>query len=337
MNTNHHGTALHGASSPNAHNILACGDVHGHFLLALTVAAEWQKRGGFKWDAILLAGDLGLFFDENAIDKATRRMAESNPCELEFPRLWLREPTSRLIDEIFNASGLGLDCPIIGVHGNHEDFARLSQLVPENFNDAIVSPSDLPTVEPTKKIRLIPNGWIVRLQSGVTITGFGGIESRKKENAHPMTFIDEAAVEKFLESGLRTNILLTHEGPSSALKEGGSQLVQKMAMERVDDFVIHGHHVEQSPFPIDPKTGKPLVIGLEGIAFHGKSTAPGQGWARIVFDSERQTFSVKNSVPDFVTYEFSRGRWLMTEDGVLIPPPLQEAAWNAGIRLQSPA
>ncbi len=315
------------------HRILCCGDIHGHFLLALTAAALWQKREGFSWDAILLAGDLGTFTDELVLDKATRRMARDNPCEVEFPRLWLQTPIHPLIDAVFSKTSLGLDCPIIGVHGNHEGFERLSEIVPQRFNAKVEEPSNLPAIDPHGKIRLLPSGWTVRLPCGVLVTGFGGIESRKKENVHPMYSVDESAIEAFLTSGTRTDILLTHEGPRIAFQQGGSPLLEWVARERVDGLFVHGHHVERKPFPLNPATGRPLVLGLEGIAFQGKNSAPVNGWAKIEYNPESRSFNATLGAPDFIAQQLSRRRWLMTNEGILVPPQLHEAAWTAGIGL----
>jgi hypothetical protein len=60
------------------------GDCHGHLQLALGVLARWQQEENLRFEAVFLCGDVGTFTEDGQLDKATRRHARTNPCELEF-------------------------------------------------------------------------------------------------------------------------------------------------------------------------------------------------------------------------------------------------------------
>jgi predicted phosphodiesterase len=59
-------------------------DVHGRVQLCFKLCARWQQETGEQIDLILQAGDLGAFFSESRLDKATRRYAQFDPSELGF-------------------------------------------------------------------------------------------------------------------------------------------------------------------------------------------------------------------------------------------------------------
>ena len=72
--------------------VCVIGDVHGHLQLGLCVAARWQRELGLAFEAACLCGDVGSFSAEVQLDNATRRHAKTNPCELEFLRVWSAQP-----------------------------------------------------------------------------------------------------------------------------------------------------------------------------------------------------------------------------------------------------
>src|SRR5690242_13097868 len=114
--------------------IAAVGDTHAHLQLALCMLARWQREIGANFDAVFLCGDVGTFTDAAQLDNATRRHAKSNPCELEFFQQWSTAPQAHWLDAIFastTSGGLGLACPVVMVHGNHEGFEHLERLAPK--------------------------------------------------------------------------------------------------------------------------------------------------------------------------------------------------------------
>ncbi|NWG14672.1 MAG: metallophosphoesterase [Acidobacteria bacterium] len=318
--------------------VLACGDVHGHFLLALGVAARWQQEAAFEWDAVLFAGDLGAFYDEQDLDSATRRHARSNPCELEFLRLWTQNPPSPLVDAVFadpGKGGLGLRCPILTVLGNHEGFSYIATLVPRSKPLEAVGVSDLPALDPGNRIRLLPSGWSVRLPSGLVISGLGGIQKGSRYAGYlSMAFIDDGAVENYVANAVRTDVLLAHEGPPAAFASGGAELLEWAARENPPQVYVHGHHVEREvPFILFPDKGKPLVVGVRDVAFKRRDGMPGSGWVVMEFDDPGIAPRMVMGAPEGILREFRLKRWRATRGGILVPPVLFQTAARAGIAL----
>jgi predicted phosphodiesterase len=178
--------------------VAAVGDTHGHLQLALCVLARWQEELGVKFDAVFLCGDVGTFTDSSQLDKATRRHGKANPCELEFLYQWSAEPQAPWLDYIFRSKdndGLGLVCPVVMVHGNHEGFEHLARLVPGRTPDEPVDASDLPAVDTNGHIHLLPSGWRTETPSGLSVAGVGGIErGQRRVDYHEMAFIRDDAV-----------------------------------------------------------------------------------------------------------------------------------------------
>ena len=46
--------------------------------------ACWQREQSTVFEAVFLCGNVGVFTSDNQLDKATRRLGKTNPCELEF-------------------------------------------------------------------------------------------------------------------------------------------------------------------------------------------------------------------------------------------------------------
>lgn len=160
--------------SPNMHAnqdsvIAVVGDVHGHLQLACCALARWQKELGEQFDAVLLCGDVGTFTNFSQLDNATCGHAKSNPRELEFLTQWSTMPQAPWLDAVFKPEadgGLGLTCPLIMAHGNHEGFAHLERLVSDQIPKEPIELVDLPTVDTNGHLRLLPSGSVLRLASG---------------------------------------------------------------------------------------------------------------------------------------------------------------------------
>jgi Calcineurin-like phosphoesterase len=129
--------------------VAVVGDVHGHLQLALCMLARLAREESLVFDAVFLCGDVGTFTRDSQLDNATRRHARTNPCELEFLRQWSTDPPAPWLDAIFRPAkegGLGLECPVVMVHGNHEGFGRLQELV-HPMPPGPVGVSELPAVD----------------------------------------------------------------------------------------------------------------------------------------------------------------------------------------------
>jgi hypothetical protein len=302
------------------------GDCHGHLQLALGMLARWQDVTGARFDAVFLAGDVGTFTDDAQLDNATRRHAKDNPCELEFLHQWSTDPPAPWLDRIFqpkDAGGLGLTCPVIMVHGNHEGFAHLETLARTAIPSEPVALAGLPGVDPRDRIRLLPSGWRVVLPSGHLLAGVGGIEGREDRGYHPMAYLDEGAVLHLLDMG-RVAFLVTHQGPSGVQGAKGSEALQALLDAGTARYWFHGHSVP-NPDPVRAgPAGSTLVVPLGDIAFPGRGPSadePGQdGWALAAIGPDGAV-TVRKEVPP-VWREFRRNKWTRTPEGQLICPPL---------------
>ena len=305
--------------------IAAVGDVHGHLQLALCVLARWQDELKVHLEAVLLCGDVGTFTDPSQLDSATRGRGKENPCELEFLEQWSRKPSPQWLDRIFapkDQGGLGLVCPVVMVHGNHEGFAHLERIVPRGFPDGPVDLLDLPGVDARSRIRLLPSGWRASAPSGLTIAGVGGIEREQREREyHPMATIDEEAVLEQCGKG-PVDILITHEGSSAVQgEEKGSKTLQVLLDERIPRLWFHGH---SCPHGEPVRTGRTTVIPLGGIPFDDDGKPGTDGWAVARIGPGEP--EVLRGPPPFLR-EFHRRRWTKTRDGLHVCPPLARFAW----------
>src|SRR5262249_8320071 len=121
--------------------------------------------------------------------------------------------------------GLGLDCPVVMVHGNHEGLAHLENLYPQRPPMNSVPLADLPEVDRWGRIRLLPPGWAAVAPGGHTVGGVGGIEpGQRRAKYHPMAYIEDRAVESLLARvPPQLDVLLTHQGPAQVQGDHGSE------------------------------------------------------------------------------------------------------------------
>ncbi|HEX8913793.1 MAG TPA: metallophosphoesterase, partial [Humisphaera sp.] len=209
--------------------VAVVGDVHGHLLLALCMAARWQRRLGVRFEAVLLCGDVGSFTEDAQLDNATRSHARDNPCELEFLRQWAVYPPPPWIAAVFEPepAGLGLCCPVVMVHGNHDGFAHLRTLYSAKRRPAEPVPVDqLRGADAQEFVRYLPSGWRTVLPSGLVVGGVGGIQpgQRARVGYDPMAYIEDRAVEALLDAP-PVDVLITHQGPAGVQGDHGSELL----------------------------------------------------------------------------------------------------------------
>jgi predicted phosphodiesterase len=249
-------------------SICAIGDTHGHLQLALCMAASWQDEQQTTFEAVFLCGDVGTFTSEDQLDDATRRHAEKNPCELEFLYQWSVDPFPRWLRMIFapkQEGGLGLTCPVVMVHGNHEGFSHIETLIPTVPPKDILDIDQLPTVDSGGFIRYLPSGFRCRTASGKTVGGIGGIEFGHREGRyHNLAYFDERTVSRFLEYPM-LDLLITHQGPSSLQGDGGSLVLQSLLDAARMKVWCHGHSVS-NPKIVTSESGV-RVVPLEDATF----------------------------------------------------------------------
>lgn len=306
--------------------IAAVGDTHGHLQLALCVLARWQNELDIQYDAVLLCGDVGTFTNDDQLDSATRAFAKKNPCELEFLRQWATVSQAPWLDWIFvpkKSGGLGLTCPVLMVHGNHEGFNHLKKIVPRYCPPEPVQPEDLPEVDTNGHVRLLPSGWTMRLASGCLVGGIGGIDHGSRTARYDnMAYIDETAVLSLLE-GSHLDILITHQGPREVQGEHGSELLQMLLDEQTARVWFHAH---STPNPDVVRVGRDsgcVVVPLADIAFKGAADgteSPGEdGWALATLTKD--SVNVRKETPPFLR-DFRLRKWTTAADGRLVCPSL---------------
>lgn len=314
--------------------IAVIGDVHGHLQLALCVAARWQEELGCRLQAVLLCGDVGTFTHPQDLDNATRSHARQNPCELEFLHQWSRRPQPAWIEAIFRdkrVGGLGLTCPVIMVHGNHEGFPHLARIgmLASLFPEEPVPVAELPTVDAGGHIRYLPSGWRTVLENGRTIAGVGGITNHRQAKYHPLAYIDAMAVE-FLAEAPPSDIIISHQGPAMVQGEHGAPVLDLLIERERARLWFHGHSTPVSAATSVGPQQATLVTPLADIAFDPKSPQgdhPGSGGWAMIYDEVDDLVPVHED-PPFLR-EFRRHKWLPTGDGQLIAPSLRQVGWKA--------
>jgi hypothetical protein len=306
------------------------GDVHGHLQLAPCVAARWQRQLGVRFEAVLLCGDVGTFTEYSQLDGATLAHAKNNPCELEFLQQWATDPPAPWLAKIFDPAddGLGLCCPVVMVHGNHEGFAHLATLAPRRRPAEVLEIEQLPAVVAGRFIRYLPSGWKMTTASGLIVAGVGGMEpGQRRARYHPMAFVDESAVESLLD-GSKADILITHQGPSAVQGEHGSPTLQALLDADVARVWFHGHSTP-NPQPIDAgPNGACRVVPLGDVAFAGRGKSAGEpglgGWAYLTVRDGVPV--VRKETPPFWR-DLRQSHWARTSDGGLVAPDLARFAW----------
>ncbi len=310
-----------------APSLCVIGDTHGHLQLALCVAARWQQALGVTFDAVLLCGDVGTFTDDSQLDSTTRRHAKSNPCELEFLHQWSVTPQPRWLAKIFAKAadnGLGLDCPIVMVHGNHEGFAHLAELQTDDLPVEPVAVSDLPCVDSGGFIRYLPSGWKCITRSRIVIAGVGGIErGQRQARYHDLAYIDEFAVLHLLESG-PFDVMITHQAPSLVQGNHGSSLLDPLLQAELCRYWFHGHSTPHPDIVECGPNGTTTVVPLQDVAFPMKglnTEDPGEdGWCWLRFGDSA---TLQRERPDFWR-DFRKRKWKELPNGQLVAPPLAD-------------
>jgi hypothetical protein len=295
------------------------GDVHGHLQLALCTLARLQRERGAPFSAVFLVGDIGSFTAEEQLDSATRKHARDNPCELEFLTQWSIYPPPPWIDAIFGEEpdGLGLTCPVIMVHGNHEGFAHLETLYPHRRRPTEpLGFSALPMADANSRISFLPPGWFALSPEGFKIGGIGGMEAgQRRAKYHPMAYIEDAAVEHLMLHAPDLDVLLTHQGPAAVQGDHGSPTLDMLLDPPIARFWFHGHSI---PVDTPQAIGKTTVVPLGDVAY--KNGVPGlHGWAVLELDGDEH--SLTSGAPEFLR-NVRQKSWRRTPQGLLIHPDL---------------
>lgn len=313
------------APDPTPHSTLAVvGDVHGHLQLALCMLARWQSVLGRRFDCVLLCGDVGTFTEWSQLDNATMRHAKANPCELEFLTQWAAQPPPPWLAPIFlpPGEGLGLECPVVMVHGNHEGFAHLESLARGRPPRRPVSVEELPPVDADGYVRFLPSGWSFLTNGGCVVAGVGGIEAGQRQaKYHPMAYIDDAAVEAVCDAA-PVDVLVTHQGPASLQGELGSPTLDLLLDQGVARAWFHGHATPNPGVVRGGPGNRCTVVPLGDVAFAGRGSRaddPGlEGWSYARVGPEE--VAIVRETPAFWR-DYRRSKWVARE-GMLVCPDL---------------
>ena len=291
------------------------GDVHGHVQLALCMVARWQRELGVTFDAVCLAGDVGTFTATDALDGATVSHAKRNPSEREFATHWSTTPPAPWLDAIFSPDGLGLTCPVMMVHGNHEGFDHLRSVAPQRRRPAEpVAVDDLPTVDTGGHVRYLPSGWRTATPGGRVIGGVGGMEPGQRRSRYdPMAYVDADAVAELSAFG-GLDLLVTHQGPTAVQGDRGSPTLDRLAdAARV---WCHGH---STPVGDVTPVGRCSVVPLGHVAFDRRGEPGADGFAHVTF-ADGEPMIVKAAPPFW--REYRQKLWRPAADGRLVCPDL---------------
>ncbi|MBN2371172.1 MAG: metallophosphoesterase [Vicinamibacteria bacterium] len=306
--------------------IAVVGDVHGHLQMALCVFARWQRDLGRPFSAVLLCGDVGTFTNVSQLDNATRRHARDNPCEIEFLTQWCANPPAAWLARIFTpiGEGLGLTCPVVMVHGNHEGFGLLEEWSRQPIPANPVAVEKLPAIDPNGYLKYLPSGWRFETSAGHVVAGIGGIEPGQRVAAyHPMAFIDESAVLALASYSDTVDILVSHQGPSLVQGALGSPTLDLLAENPMARVWCHGHGVTTSEITTIGPGGECRVVPLGDIAFSDADSSGGRpgldGW--LILDLHGEKATIRREPPRFWR-QYRKSRWRRTRTGCLICPDL---------------
>lgn len=306
--------------------ICTIGDTHGHLQLALCMVASWQREQNIAFEVVFLCGDVGTFTSDDHLDSTTRRHGKANPCELEFFYQWSADPFPawlRMIFEPVDSGGLGLTCPVVMVHGNHEGFSYLETLVPNVSLDTIFDIDQLPTVDTGGLIRYLPSGFRCRTTSGKIVGGIGGIElGQRNAKYHELAYLDELVILRFLDNPT-IDLLITHQGPSGIQADGGSVLLQELLDAGKMRCWCHGHSIRRQEIVDAGPNGRVRVVPLEDATFTKSTDEPGHDcFAAIRFESPDELPNVEMIYPENWRH-YRRKHWLALDEQRLVCPDLK--------------
>jgi hypothetical protein len=248
-------------------NIAVFSDVHGRVLLAFLLAARWQRETGERLDAILQAGDLGVYPTATGLDRATIQHARRDPAELGFSTYF-----AAYHEDIAGALSR-TSFPMIFARGNHEDHAWLDAL--ERQMKGPLFPIDA-----YRRIHCLQTGapYTLRASDGsgesLTILGVGriGAPSGAATPRKPK-YIQEYEEERLYDLGsLALDVLLTHDVPRhSHAPHTGMDEIRLILETYKPRYHFYGHTEEPYREQMD-SNGVTTAIRLADLNWHDPAT-----------------------------------------------------------------
>ena len=212
-------------------------------------------------------------------------------------------------------------CPIVMIHGNHEDFEFLRSIVPKTQKrpQTPVAVAELPTVDRFGHIHYLPSGWQCISTSGLVIAGIGGIESKSPHQKYdPMAYLDQGAI-RHLQRMPRANLLISHQGPATFQPRGGSTTLNAFVTASLAEIWCHGHSTHEDP-RIHSST-QCTILPLHDVAFHSDKSKPDDpgkdAWAAIEFFSDAPA-NIRRERPACWP-EFQKFKWISVDNTLVAP------------------
>jgi hypothetical protein len=215
-------------------NIAIFADVHGRILLAFKVVERYQRETGETIDLILQCGDVGIFPDVAALDRATRRIAEHDVTELGFAKHFTtpNPEAEAVLDQ--------LACIMICVRGNHEDHHYLDGL--EKQSAAAVFPVDC-----YRRVWCMKTGLMHRFcapDAEINLLGIGRVGAPDTE-ASPFLnkYIQQHEQDRLADvAALPLDVLLTHDGRRDFVRPGiGMREISMILDRQAPAYHFFGH------------------------------------------------------------------------------------------------
>ena len=217
--------------------IAVFGDVHGQLDGMYQLCQWWEAAQGRRIGLVLQIGDLGVWRDDSALDRATRRFAERDASEL-GGRDYVEGRKDAPIFTVF-------------IHGNHEDFDFLLS----HRNEA---------VDYSGNLFYLGSGSTYTWESegvGLRIAGLGGIHLRVPVRPHHYKYfgnryIHANDVRRLMKlSPGNVDVLLTHDAPEgyglADNPDTGCPAITRLIEHLQPRFAFWGHyHDPPRPFHI---------------------------------------------------------------------------------------
>ncbi len=214
--------------------IAVLADLHGRLLLAFKILDRYQRETGERIDLILQCGDVGIFPDVARLDKATKRIAESDPTELGFAAFFV-SPMAEAEEVLDRVS-----CDMICVRGNHEDHEYLDHLEEESDGPVF-------SVDCYRRIWCMKTGLVHEIRRGDTLLRLLGIGRVGAPAGEKQPFCEKyiQTYEQDRISRMNGNIfdvLVTHDARRDFIRPGiGMMEISAVLDRQAPSYHFFGH------------------------------------------------------------------------------------------------
>ena len=220
------------------------GDVHGNLPGVYELCGRWEDENQEKIDLVLQTGDMGLYRSVEELDKATRKHFAKDDSEL-AAAAYLTGKRAAPIKTWF-------------VHGNHENFALLSDKVDQPLDSA-------------GRIIFLGPGSVRTFRKGddvLRVAGLGWMEYRfgkypLPSNERVQKYLHPASLNKLQSMDVKVDVLLLHDAPlNKGLRHKfptGSKRLTELIEKMAPRFAFYGHY-DDPPEPF--QSGSTFCAGM---------------------------------------------------------------------------